>query len=83
MKKEDYSSISTQLLQDKFRRAQRASWLFTGAMVVAMLIILTFMLLGETQGGFAGFVAMFTPFAVYYGQKAKDIKLELSKRAKG
>lgn len=83
MKKEDYSSISTQLLQDKFRRAQQASWLFTGLMVVMVLIILTFTLLGETKDGFPGLVAIFTPFAVYYGQKAKHMRLELSRRTKG
>ncbi|MCE7993021.1 MAG: hypothetical protein HEP71_13625 [Roseivirga sp.] len=83
MKKENYTAISTELLKEKLRRANLNSGIFLGSMILIMLTIITLLILGETQGGFAGFVAILTPFTVYYSQKAAAIKTELCKRNKG
>lgn len=82
MKKEDYTVFSSELLKEKLRRAKLTTSIFLGAMVLMTLTILTLLLLGETQGGFAGLIAVFTPFVVFYSRKTGDIQAELCKRAK-
>lgn len=82
MRKEDYTVFSSELLKEKLRRTNFIARLFLGSMILMTLTILTFILLGETQEGFAGLIAIFTPFTVYFNQKAKTINAELCKRAK-
>lgn len=80
MKEQDYTSFSDEILKDKLRKADLISKVVAIAMVILLLGTILLVIKGEKLGGYAGFVAVLTPFAVIYGQRAKAIRAELSKR---
>lgn len=80
MKKEDYTSFSSEILREKHRKANLIAKTFTVVMLIFVLAALALIMLDKDQAGYAGFAAVLTPITVIYSQKAKAICAELKKR---
>lgn len=80
MAKEDFTQLSSDLLEQKLTKAKTTVRFITASMIAMVIIALIMLWLNPLISSFAGFVAVLSPLVVIQNQKAKSIEAELSKR---